>query len=107
MKSKSKIVQLSIIVSVLTNLAYAKDMKDLKTVTITAQKVEDNLQNIPMSVSVVDAYDIEDNNIENLKDISNTIPNFTSIDSGINYVYIPTIRGIYANPARTNPRFQG
>lgn len=48
----------------------------LETITVTAQKQEENVQDIPGSVSVLSDIQIEDAGIEGVKDLDNYIPNF-------------------------------
>lgn len=101
MKVQNKITLSWVVLLVFTNFVYAKDAKiakDLQTVTVTAQKVEEKLQDVPISASVANEYDIEDNNIETLSDVAKIVPNFISIDSGMNILYSPIIRGLYADP---------
>ncbi len=65
----------------------------LNTVTVTAQKTEEDVQEVPVSVSVLDDSTLEDYQIENLQDVYNYIPNvYQPSNEGA-----PSIRGIRAD----------
>lgn len=87
--------------SVLTSLflfdnLYAKDIKKLETIEVTAQKTKENIQKVPISISVLDEFDIEDKNIVSLKDIGKFSPNVMTFDSGIETSAAPAVRGLFA-----------
>jgi len=94
-KQKSKIA-LSIITSlVLSSSMYAKDtIQEFDKLTVTAQKSEENIQNVPISMSVFDEYSIEDNQIKTIQDISSYTPNLMFIDLGGSDDFRPTMRGL-------------
>ncbi len=48
----------------------------LGAITVTAQKTEENLQDVPISISVFDDMVLEDREIKNLGDLANYVPNF-------------------------------
>lgn len=76
----------------------ARKSLDLGKITVTAQKQEENVQEIPMSVSVMTGADVEDRMIESVVDAANFVPNlmmFQQEGSGNN---TPTMRGITAPP---------
>lgn len=90
-----KIVLFTIGLFVFTNNIYAKEVSNLDTVTVTAQKTEESTQQIPMSISVLDEYFILDSSIENTNEISAYIPNLTTMISGSrDYFSRIAIRGI-------------
>ena len=97
MKIEKKIT-LSLIVSVLlSSNIYAKDVASLDVVTVTAQKQEQNLQEVSASITVFDEFEIEDKNIEKVSDFTNYIPNFMSFQTaGLNGISNPSLRGISA-----------
>lgn len=68
----------------------------LETITVTAQKAEENIQEVPISMSVFDEFTIEDRNIDNLEDIAKYTPGLeifgtSSIKSA------PSLRGLFAD----------
>ena len=76
----------------------ARQMVELDEITVTAQKQEENVQEVPMSVSVMTDLDVEDRKIESVLDIADHVPNlliFQQEGSGNN---TPIMRGIYAPP---------
>jgi len=93
MKYKNKI-RLSLVSSIfLVNSIYAKDVNQLDTVTVTAQKVEENIQEVPISMSVFDEFSIIDRKIESIKDIAPHTSNFVLIDKAGGF-FSPSVRGI-------------
>jgi iron complex outermembrane receptor protein len=90
-----KRILLSIVGSmILANSTLAdQTLSKLDDVIITAHKLEQNVQEVPVSISVLDEKRLEDNNIKTLSDLATYVPNFsqTTIDSGM---YIPSMRGI-------------
>lgn len=70
----------------------------LEAITVTAQKQEENIQEVPMSVSAMTDGHVEDRKIESVQDIADFVPNlmvFQVADSGNN---VPVMRGINAPP---------
>jgi len=87
-------IALSFVASlILSQSVYANDTKKLDTVTVTANKVEENVQEVPISMTVFDEFTIEDKKIESIEDVASYTSNFTLIDraGGISF---PSIRGI-------------
>ncbi|WP_324171825.1 TonB-dependent receptor [Sulfurimonas sp.] len=94
-----KRIILSISISfMLVNNIFAKEIKHLDTVTVTAQKVEENMQRVPISLTVFDEFDLKDKNIKSVKDIAYYTPNLLLFDSGGFGGLAPTIRGISTDP---------
>jgi len=96
---KNKIILSMATAVILTNNAYANDTTQLDTVTVTANKIEENLQKVPVSMTVFDEYSIEDRKIESVQDIAPHTPNFL-LDDKTGGVFMPTIRGV-SNPFPT------
>jgi len=90
-------IALSIATSlILSQSIYANDTKQLDTVTVTAQKTEENIQDVPISMSVFDEFTLEDRNIDNVSDIAKYTPgleilNLSAVKSS------PSMRGLYSN----------
>jgi iron complex outermembrane receptor protein len=70
----------------------------LDPVKVTAQKKEQEAQEIPVSLSVVNELDLEDRNIGNLEDLVDYIPNMGISDTSILGENVITLRGITADP---------
>jgi len=78
---------------ILVNHIYAKDIKEFGTLTVTAQKVEENIQQVPISITAFDEFTIEDRKIESVQDIAPYTSNFVLIDKMAGY-FTPSIRGV-------------
>ena len=70
----------------------------LGTMTVTAQKQEENVQEVPLSITVFDSLDIEDKKIESVRDIADFVPNLMIYNHGTSAMNTPTTRGISATP---------
>jgi len=72
-------------------LNYASNQLD--EVVVTAQKREEELQEVPVSISTFPAKDVQAYHLQNLKDITGIVPNLYSADPGDNR-NVTGIRGI-------------
>lgn len=91
---KQKKLTLSLVTTlILANSMYAKDIQSLDTVTVTAQKIEENIQEVPISMSVFDEFTIEDRKIESVENVAPYTSNFLLLNKANGY-YSPSIRGI-------------
>lgn len=70
---------------------------ELDTMTVTAQKQEQNVQQVPISMSVFSEQDVEEKNIDSITELADFVPNLMiySHASGMNS---PSMRGIHASP---------
>ncbi len=71
---------------------------ELETVTVTAQKQEENIQEVPVSISLLNEYTIEDYNIRTLSDIAVFVPNLQQFSVGGGGMYTPSMRGLSTDP---------
>ena len=71
---------------------------ELETMTVTAQKQEENVQEVPVSITVFDEQDIEDMKIESVREIADFVPNLMIFDHGTPSLATPSMRGIHAEP---------
>lgn len=69
----------------------------LEAITVTANKQEENIQEVSMSMTVLDGLAIEDKQIENLNELGYFTPNLMIFDDGIGVVHSPSMRGIHAD----------
>ncbi|RXK04560.1 TonB-dependent receptor [Halarcobacter ebronensis] len=90
-----KILKVIKILIIMTNIVFAdNDIENLENVTVTANKIEENIQYIPQSITVLDHEEIEAKEIKTISDVINEIPNMTSTpDRGIKVNF----RGINAS----------
>ncbi|MCG8549378.1 MAG: TonB-dependent receptor [Desulfobacterales bacterium] len=68
----------------------------LESVTVTAQKQEENLQEVPLSVSAFNDLETEDRGIETVTDLTDFIPNLQLISQGVAGINVPVMRGVSA-----------
>jgi iron complex outermembrane receptor protein len=78
------------------DISGGKNEYRLETVTVTAQKQEENVQDVPVSITVVSEQEVEDANIESIEDVADFVPNFMINDEGGSGMNSPVMRGIYA-----------
>jgi iron complex outermembrane recepter protein len=73
------------------------DTYDLKPVLVTAQKVEGDIQQVPMSLSVLDAKDLSRTRTFQVEDLSDQVPNLSlRQQTGSERLQRITIRGVGA-----------
>ncbi|WP_323126545.1 TonB-dependent receptor [Aliarcobacter butzleri] len=96
---KSKTINLSFLAFILltNNLIAKEETTTLEAITVTAQKQEENVQKVPISVSVFDEMSIEDKSIDSLEDIAKYTPNLMLYNTGQEGLIVPSIRGISGN----------
>jgi iron complex outermembrane receptor protein len=71
-----------------------RESYDLGTTTVTAQKQEENIQDVSSSIIVLDAMDIEDRKIESIAELIDFAPNMMTFNDGMATVNKVTTRGI-------------
>ena len=67
---------------------------ELGTITVTAEKREENIQDVPASVTALSEIQIEDAGIESTNEIDPFIPNFTTFSYGDTSFSYYSIRGL-------------
>jgi iron complex outermembrane receptor protein len=88
MKRTLKVLALSIAAGLMSPLTplHAQESENSKSmleeVLVTARKREESLQDIPVSLSVFDAGDIQAADLKNLQDVSNLTPGFQFFSQG-------------------------
>lgn len=73
-----------------------RSVADLGTITVTAEKQKENVQDVSSSITVMDAIDIEDKKIESVTEIIDYVPNMMIFNEGQATVNKVTTRGISA-----------
>lgn len=66
----------------------------LETITVTAQKQAEDLQDVPISMSVFDSSDLADLQVDAISDIAPFVPNLMVFDNGLSGQTPPTVRGL-------------
>ena len=74
----------------------ARGEYELEVMTVTAQKQEENVQEVPVSITVFNEQDIEDMKIESVRDMADFVPNLMIFDNGQPGANSPSMRGIHA-----------
>ena len=66
---------------------------EIEQMVVTAQKREENIQDVPVSITALSEVQIEDARIESTSEIHTFIPNFTSFKMGVSGFSYYSIRG--------------
>ncbi|HBT89711.1 MAG TPA: TonB-dependent receptor [Desulfobacter sp.] len=69
---------------------------DLGETTVTAQKQEENIQEVPISITLLNGQDIEDRKIESVREIADFVPNLMIFQHDSSSANTPTMRGMTA-----------
>jgi iron complex outermembrane recepter protein len=81
----------------ITNNLLANKNTYLEDITVTAQKKEENIKNVPISITAFDEISIEDKSISSLEDIAKYTSNMMLYNTGQEGLIVPSIRGISGN----------
>lgn len=71
-----------------------RDVLSLKPITVTAQRREENLQDVPVSITAMNSKEMRKRGIDRVFDLQNSIPNFFLGDGTFNARASSSIRGI-------------
>jgi len=102
MRKQNKLVLSMATAIILSNNIYAKETKSLDTITVTAQKVEEDAKDVPIAMNVFDEYLIEDKQIDDVIDIANSVPGFYVFNLGGTGTVGPTLRGVHSDYRTTS-----
>jgi len=80
-----------------SGIAAEQETASLETITVTAQKQEENVQDVSVGVTVFDGQGIEDMGIESVAEIADFVPNFMIYEFGMGLSGQPTMRGVCAS----------
>ncbi len=101
--SMLSVIVLGITAPILSAEENEENILKLESVTVTAEKREEDLQKVTASTSVISDITIEDAGIQSTRDLRGQIPNFKTVNSGSrDYWSIINIRGI-SNTAIGDP----
>ncbi|WP_264946299.1 TonB-dependent receptor [Sphingomonas canadensis] len=78
----------------LAQSAPESDSQDDSEIVVTAQKREERLQDVPISISALSEKELESSGTRNLQDISRTVPGLVLLPSSRGVNGAPVIRGI-------------
>lgn len=99
---KSKVTVIIAITFILSGSAFGENSvkeqrihdQTFESIIVTAQKREENLQNVPISMSVFDEFSIGDKRIKAIEDIAPYTPNLMFFSDGNGENVNPTVRGL-------------
>ena len=98
----NNILKLSLLSLVTSHMLYADDStQKLDSVTVTANKIEENIQDVPQSITVIDEQMIEQKGIKSVDDIIKQIPNMyidSSFGGAMNFRGLNTSFFTFNNP---------
>lgn len=97
-KTFTKFTIISLIASQIC-LANESKTTTLEEITVSANKMEENIQDVPQSISVIDEYTIEEKGIKNIRDIIKEIPNMNT--SSLDGTYV-NFRGLNSSTFTNN-----
>lgn len=95
--SRMVAVATALLIGLSTGPVFAEDDQNelrLETMTVTAQKQEENIQEVPASISTVNEMDIEDRRIESIYDIADFTPGLSIPNNGASGYNSPCMRGV-------------
>ena len=75
---------------------------EIEQLTVTAQKQEENVQEVSSSITVLDELDVEDKKIESVAELVDFVPNMMTFNNGMVTFNQITMRGISAPSMSTS-----
>ncbi|WP_321415006.1 TonB-dependent receptor [uncultured Desulfobacter sp.] len=84
-----------------STIQQARREMNLEGLTVTAQKMEENIQDVPTSITVFDEFALEEKRIKSVKDIAAYTPNLMLVEAAAPGVLLPTIRGMRTDEGST------
>jgi iron complex outermembrane receptor protein len=86
-------------VVVWTSIVFGQETEDyeLQSIKVTANKQEEDVENVPISITVFDEIFLEDNMIETAADIDDFTPGMEIVTYGTALKSAPAMRGIYSD----------
>ena len=79
-----------------TEDAEAQDTMELQEITVTANKMEQKVQDVSASMTVFDSQHVEDLKIESIADVAIHTPNFMIMGKTMSANNSPVMRGLYS-----------
>jgi len=89
-------LNLGVMNDAMANEKSARQDYDLDNIIVTAQKQQENIQDVPVSITVFDDTCLEDRKVESVKDLADFVPNLMIFDNGQPGANSPSMRGIHA-----------
>lgn len=80
---KRKLLPHLIATMIIPGIALAEESSTtLESVSVTANKIEENIEDVPQAITVIDAYELEEKGIKSVPDLLETIPNMNLNNNG-------------------------
>lgn len=80
-----------------------QESETLSDIIITARKIRENIDKVPISTTVKTVDDLVSGHIQNTQDLSRNTPNFNFSDSGLPFANLINIRGIGSSSPMVAP----
>lgn len=92
----STIAALIVCIALIAEPARAKEAQGttLDTITVTANKQKEDIQEVPIGITAFDDLTLEDKNISSITEMVDFVPNLAIISGGVAGTYLPSMRGI-------------
>ena len=95
---KATIIPAALFFALLVSLpVQAQEVTELESITVTANKMEEDVQDVSASTTVFSTKNIEDLRIESISDVAAFTPNFMVYENGVSGANAPSMRGLYAD----------
>lgn len=75
----------------------------IEPIRVTSRKIEEDVRQVPFSVTAVTAEDLEDAGITDTEGLAAQVPNFSYADSGLTFANLINIRGVGSSSALIAP----
>ena len=92
----------ALLASALPTAIAADGLDELQEVVVLARKFEENLQDVPLTISVIDQTVLREKVVRDLNDIAKLTPGFTFEQGATTGDFKPNIRGLTAVRGRPN-----
>ena len=80
---RKKILPQLLATMLVPGVAFAEEAKkELETISVTANKMEEDLEKVPQSITVIDEFQLEDKGIQTVPDLIEKIPNMNLSTNG-------------------------
>ena len=97
------IVVISILMAINQSIADSEQSKiSLDTITVTANKQEEDIQDVPMSITAFDELTLEDKNITSVRELTEYVPNLVIGTQSVSSTARPVMRGIVSEVETNN-----
>lgn len=75
----------------------------LPEVRVTVNKIEEDLQKVPESITVFDEQQVSDTGMSDIGDLAVRVPNLSFSTGGLSLINLPVIRGVRSDPHSNVP----